>query len=106
MTNSLGELFEQMSANFDADAWGDQDVVMLFDISGDGGGQWTVNIEGGKLALTEGTVDNADLTLSAATEDMLAIMTGELNGVSAFMQGKLKIEGDMSLAMKLQNLFS
>ena len=103
--SELGDLFEKMTSNFDADAWGDQDTTMLFDISGDNGGTWTVAIEGGNLTLTEGSVDDADLTRRATDEDMLAIMTGELNGVSAFMQGKLKIEGDMSLAMKLQNLF-
>ncbi|MCS7297243.1 MAG: SCP2 sterol-binding domain-containing protein [Bacteroidia bacterium] len=39
-------------------------------------------------------------------EDMKALLSGELNPMSAFMAGKIKVQGDMSMAMKLQNLLA
>ena len=40
----------------------------------------------------------------AKAEDWVAIATGKMNATSAFMQGKIKVKGDMSMAMKLQSL--
>ncbi|UWQ89396.1 SCP2 sterol-binding domain-containing protein [Rhodobacteraceae bacterium M382] len=45
--------------------------------------------------------DDADVTLSADTETFQAILTGELNPTSAFMTGKLTVDGDMGIAMQL-----
>ncbi len=44
----------------------------------------------------------ADCTLKISMDDFIAMSQGELDGTSAFMSGKLKIEGDMGIAMKLQ----
>ena len=48
---------------------------------------------------------DADCTVNLTMDDFQALVNGELNPMSAFMSGKLKIDGDMSVAMKLQNLF-
>ena len=45
--------------------------------------------------------DEADVTLTANAETFEAMMTGELNPTAAFMSGKLSVDGDMGLAMKL-----
>ncbi|MFP6746623.1 MAG: SCP2 sterol-binding domain-containing protein [Alphaproteobacteria bacterium] len=45
---------------------------------------------------------DADCTLKISMEDFIAMTEGELDGTSAFMSGRLKIEGDMGIAMKLQ----
>ena len=45
--------------------------------------------------------DDADVTLSADAETFQAIFEGDLNPTSAFMSGKLTVDGDMGLAMKL-----
>jgi putative sterol carrier protein len=49
--------------------------------------------------------DAANLTLLADSGDFVKIMLGQLDGTAAFMQGKLKIKGDMGLAIKLTSLF-
>ncbi|WP_372840283.1 SCP2 sterol-binding domain-containing protein [Phaeovulum sp.] len=45
--------------------------------------------------------DEADVTLTASAETFEGMLTGDLNPTAAFMTGKLKIDGNMGLAMKL-----
>ena len=46
----------------------------------------------------------ADCTLKISLDDFIAMTQGELDSTSAFMSGRLKIEGDMGIAMKLQSV--
>ena len=48
----------------------------------------------------------ADTTIKVSWEDWQAMSSGQLDGMTAFMQGKLKVEGDMSNAMQLQGVLS
>jgi len=81
-------------------------ATIQFDLSGDGGGKWWVRIHDGKAESGKGDPgEPANLTLLADAHDWVKIMTGQLDGTAAFMQGKLKIKGDMGLAIKMQSLF-
>ncbi len=106
MPNSVQQVFAEIGDHFDPVAWGSQDAVLNFDITEDDGGQWTATIKDGTLTVSEGQSDSADMTVITTGPDMLAMVNGELNAVSAFMQGRVRIEGDMSLAMKLQALLN
>ena len=79
-------------------------AVYQFDIAGPGGGRWSVDCTqpGGKVEA--GSAPNAKCTVAATDQDFLAIVNGKLNAQMAFMSGKLKIQGDMGLAMKLQQI--
>ena len=57
----------------------------------------------GNLVSTEDK--EANCTVSLSQEDMLALMNGTLNGMTAFMSGKIKVAGEMGVAMKMQSLF-
>ena len=103
---NLKDFFGSISSSFDASAWGDRDAVLFFDISGGGGGKWTVTVQGGKATVADGQAGEPITTVMCSDADLLAMINGELNPVSAFMQGKVKIAGDMSVAMKLQGLLS
>jgi putative sterol carrier protein len=66
--------------------------------------------DAGNIFLTaDGTVSNndsaADCTIKVSQDDLEGLMTGDLNPMTAFMFGKLKIDGDMGVAMKLKDLF-
>ena len=67
-------------------------------------GQWTVTVEDGTVTVTEGTGE-ADCTIRASEETLVKIARGEANPTTAYMTGKLKIDGDMGAALKLQKLF-
>jgi putative sterol carrier protein len=55
--------------------------------------------------VTEGSAPSPNMTMTMAASDYVDMIAGKLNGQMAFMSGKLKIAGDMGLAMKMQTLF-
>lgn len=65
---------------------------------------WVVDVKSGKGSVTNDTGKKADCTLAMSDEDLRDLMTGKLNAQTAFFKGKLKITGNMGMAMKLQTL--
>jgi putative sterol carrier protein len=85
---------------------GSTKATIQFDLSGDSPGKWWVKIHDGKAESGKGdSPEPANLTLLATSSDFVKVMLGQLDGTAAFMQGKLKIKGDMGLAIKMQSLF-
>ena len=85
---------------------GSTKATIVFDLSGADAGKWWVKIHDGAAESGKGEPPEApNLTLQVDSGDWVKIMTGKLDGTSAFMQGKLKIKGDMGLAIKMQTLF-
>jgi putative sterol carrier protein len=85
---------------------GSTKATIQFDLSGDSAGKWWVKIHDGKAESGKGDApETANLTLLADSADFVKIVTGKLDGTAAFMQGKLKIKGDMGLAIKFSSLF-
>jgi putative sterol carrier protein len=80
--------------------------VYQFNISGPDGGSWSVDCTkpGGEVA--SGQKEGAKCTVSATDADFLNIVNGRLNAQMAFMSGKIRIQGDMGLAMKLQQILT
>lgn len=65
---------------------------------------WTVVADGSAVTVTEG-VHDADCTIVLSEETLLKIASGAANPTTAYMTGKLKVQGDMGAALKLQKLF-
>lgn len=65
---------------------------------------WGLDLKNGNGSLIEGSPQKSNCTISTSDDDFAAIMSGKLNAQQAFMQGKLKIQGDMTLATKLEVL--
>ena len=81
-------------------------ATFQFELSGDDEGTFHLNVADGKVDLLEDSHDNPNVTIMMDSADFKSMLEGELNATSAFMSGKLKVKGDMSLAMKLQALVS
>lgn len=75
------------------------DGMAKFDIEGEGA--IMIDADGARAG-----DDDADVTLSASAETFKAILDGDQNPTAAFMTGKLKVDGDMGLAMKLAGVLS
>ena len=105
--SSVKEVFERhMPAKLQSkpDVVAKINAIYQFNISGPEGGSWSVDCTqpGGKVEA--GSAPNAKCTVAAVDNDFLNIVNGKLNAQMAFMSGKLKIQGDMGLAMKLQQI--
>jgi aminoglycoside phosphotransferase (APT) family kinase protein len=77
----------------------DAAVRLQFRLSGDGGGDWWVLVRGTDASRHAGVVDDPDATLEADVADWHAVQSGNLDRLQAFMDGKLKISGDLTLFM-------
>lgn len=99
------QALEALSTSIDPQKLADMDATLVFDLSGDGGGQWTATVADGQFNFTEGKTDDPTVTLEMAAADLKALVNGDLNPMAAFMQGRIKVKGDMSVAMRLQDLF-
>jgi putative sterol carrier protein len=85
---------------------GSTKATIQFDLSGEQAGKWWVRIHDGKAESGKGEASEPpNVTLLADSNDWVKIMTGQMDGTSAFMQGKLKIKGDFGLAAKMLSMF-
>lgn len=99
------ELIKNMPGSFQAEAAGDMEAVLQWKLSGDKGGDFHAIIKDGTCTAAEGIHDAPTTTFTAEATDWLDLVEGKADGMSLFMQGKLSVEGDMGIAMKLQTLF-
>ncbi len=102
---AVNEIFANMSSQYKPDRAAGFDATIQFDLSGDDGGAWAVSIGGDGVNVAQGQAENPTATIRMAASDFVAMTSGELNAVNAFMMGKIKVEGDLNAVMKFQTLF-
>jgi len=100
------EIFNEMQKRMDANPAKLTGIkaVFQFDISGADPGVYSVAMADGKAVVSEGASPLPDITITMASSDFADMVEGRLDGITAFMGGKLKVKGDMMLAMQLQSL--
>lgn len=81
------------------------DAIYCFKITGDGGGEWTVDLASDPPSVSQGDKGNAQCTIEVAHEDFKAMLGDPQAGMQLYFQGKLKVTGDPMLATKLQQFF-
>jgi putative sterol carrier protein len=79
-------------------------AIYLFDLSGEDAGEYHIALRDGAGEAGPGGVENPNITITMKSDDFVDLATGKLDGTMAFMSGKIKIKGDMGLAMKLQSV--
>ena len=105
MVETCEDSLKEMYKSFKPEIAGNLSATYVFDISGQKGGKWTLDIKDGKCELNTGSASSPSVTISISDQDWMAIRNGKLNSQMAFMMGKLRVAGDMGLAMKLQSMF-
>lgn len=107
---SVAEFFEKFEqrATENVDAATAPNAVYQFNITGDGGGEYNLDLTKGKTSdfVGQGKHDSPGATITVSSEDWLGMLNGTLNPMQAFMSGKIKIDGDMTLAMSLQQVMN
>jgi len=105
MAVTCKEIFEMMPSQFDAEAAGDWEAKVQYSIEGEGGGTWVIAVTGGACAVSEGGVDDATATVETDAETWVGIAEGSVEPTTAFMTGKIRIQGNMADVMKSQKVF-
>src|SRR5437667_11759760 len=98
---AIRTFFEALPSRFHAAAAEGVTAVYQFDLSGNEGGQYQLHIADQTCRVSPGLHPSPDVTLRMMGEDCVAILDGRLSGVSAYLSGRLKMDGDLGLAMKL-----
>ncbi|MBI4965440.1 MAG: SCP2 sterol-binding domain-containing protein [Desulfomonile tiedjei] len=102
---SVKEVFEKMPQVFNAASAAGVNTTFQFHITGAQGGDWNVVVKDSTCQVAEGVHESPNVTLTMADEDWLAMCNGTLNGMTAFMTGKLKASGDIMAAQRIPTLF-
>ncbi|MBJ94455.1 MAG: sterol-binding protein [Rickettsiales bacterium] len=90
--------------NSAGDALSGINAVYQFNLSGDDGGSWVIDLASDSKGVRTGEEDGAQCVISMTSADFMSMIQGSLNPQMAFMTGKLRVKGDMGLALKLQTI--
>lgn len=103
---NVADIMMQIPSHFNKEMAKGINANIQFSLSGEQGGEWVVAIKEQKCDVWEGKIEKPNLTLKSDAIVATQILSGEVDGMRAYMMGKLKLLGDLSLAMKLVSLFS
>jgi putative sterol carrier protein len=81
------------------------DAVIQFKFTGEETGEWFATIKDGKCVVEQGLHPSPTTTLKADSGEYIKIVTGELNGMQAYIQGKIEVTRDLTVAMNLMRMF-
>ena len=102
---SVKQIFSEMPARLNAEVAAGMDAAFQYNLTGDGAGQYYTHIKNGGVEVSEGEHPAPAVTVTMSAADFVELSQGRLDGIMAFMTGKLKATGDLGLASKLQKLF-
>lgn len=104
--NSIPESFAGLQSQFKPEKAAGVNKTIQFNFTGREAGTWTLIVSGGTVQYHEGAADAPSTTVTVDSDDWLKILRRELDATMAFMGGKLKIAGDMSVMLSFQGWFS
>ncbi|MEE8162801.1 MAG: SCP2 sterol-binding domain-containing protein [Anaerolineae bacterium] len=99
------EIIEAMPSAFLPERAEGLKATCQFELTGEEGGNWVLEIANQQCQVKEGVVAAPDATISLAAADYVAMVKGELDVMRSFMKGRLKVKGNMGLVMKVLDLF-
>ena len=105
----LDEIFRRMAEHVRPDQVGDTDAVIQWQIAGRPDGEadrYEIVLRDRACRVSEEPAQQPQVTLKIGAVEFLRLVTGGANGPNLFMEGKLKIDGDLMLATRLAGMFS
>jgi putative sterol carrier protein len=100
------KIFEKMPEVFKPEQADGVNAIYEFDISGEGGGRWHVLIENKTCKVTQECDQDPTVIFRMSTEDHVGIIDGSVNAQTAFMMGRIKVEGDLMAALAFYQFFA
>lgn len=102
---SIDEALESLRKRFDPEAARAVRAGFQLELTGEGGGPFFLRIDEGALHLGPGRLEAPDVLFRLPAGDYFAVLAGRENADLLYLAGRLEIEGDLALAMKLRALF-
>ncbi len=101
----LARTFDYMPLTYWPERGGDLKAAILFHLTGEGGGEWTLEIAGPDCRSYEGRPERASMELKASPADWVDLTTKALNPIWGFLSRRIRIKGNILLSLKLERLF-
>ena len=105
MAHTIESLIAMIPKTLPGDKAKRADTIIQLNVTGSQAGQWNVVVKDGNVTVAKGTHAAPEITVTADTADVLAVADGKLDPTQAFMQGKAKVQGDLSEALELVKIF-
>ena len=102
---TIEEMMNRMPKAFLPDKAEGVEAVIQYHLSGAEAGDWVVTIGDGQCVVERGTTEEATMTLKADSQDYKDIILGKLDPMTAFMQQKVKLTGNLNMALGLTKYF-
>lgn len=99
------EFFESMPTRLNTTAAEGLNKTLQWNITGEDPGVWAFRIENGSGTLIPGGVEKPDVIFTTSSKIWIDIAEGRLDSTKAFMTGKLKVSGDLTLAIRVPQFF-
>ena len=102
---SVQQLIQNHEKAFQPEKAAGIDAVTQYHLTGEEGGERIITLKDGVCKVAQGIAENPKMSMTADAHEFRDILLGKMDGMAAFMQGKLKLAGDLNLAMKLTSMF-
>ena len=100
---SAREFFEDLAAGTESGSARTRGLTATYRFDVEGAGSWRVSVDDGSVSVSE-TDAAADCVIAVPEELLLRIVRGAQSPMGAFLMGKIRVEGDAALAMRLKDL--
>ena len=105
MPDTPQQVFDAMPGAFRPEKAGSAEMLLQFSLTGNHGGDWTIDIANGRCQTHSGPATDPLATISASDQDFMALFRGDLNAVAAYMSGRVQVQGDVTAIMNLLSFF-
>lgn len=104
MAESAREFFEQLASRTAGGSERTRGLTATYRFDVEGTGSWLVAVDDGAVSVSE-TDAAADCVIGVSEETLLGIVSGRQSAMGAVLMGRVRLEGDAALAMRLRDLF-
>ena len=105
MAHTIESLIAMIPKTLPGEQGKNVNTSVQLNVTGSQAGQWNVVAKDGAVTVAKGTHASPELTVTVDTDDVLAVADGKLDPTQAFMQGKAKVQGDLTEVLDLVKVF-
>ncbi len=104
--SSIQEALEWLRDGFRPEVARDMCVTYQIELAGEAGGTFRLSIDAGQLSARQGCDTPADVVFRLSAADFFGLLAGRENPDMLFMAERLRVDGDLALALELRKLFA